>query len=231
MFEAFHYPQPEKTKPSLEIDPAFIPYVPEDFKNDPFGYFEREGKNIKSGEITYKESGEISEDPTAVKDLPIWAGADGSAISVVAKRINTAKSEVRRSQDPYYECHIMEFARAFGLPCPRIVLKAESTDQFLFVTERVKGMRGLEKEMRFLKENGFSDADMESIKIQAETMMKALKERYDAVGIARKWELKDMVFDVDLENKKIISLVPTDFEKTKIDQPKFFEARERKLKS
>jgi hypothetical protein len=110
-------------------------------------------------------------------------------------------------------------------------LKAESTDQFLFVTERVKGMRGLEKEMRFLKENGFSDADMESIKIQAETMMKALKERYDAVGIARKWELKDMVFDVDLENKKIISLVPTDFEKTKIDQPKFFEARERKLKS
>ena len=62
----------------VEVEPGFAEFVPKEFLDDPAGYFEREGRNIKTGEIKYDESGAVREDPTAVKDLPIWKNTEGS---------------------------------------------------------------------------------------------------------------------------------------------------------
>lgn len=230
MFEVFHHPQ-EEIKIRVEAKPEFESFIPQDFKNDPFGYFEHEGKNIKPGEIKYKGTGEISEDPTAVKELPVWKNVQGEEIGVVGKRINAKKSEVRHSGDPFYEYHIMEIAHEFGLPCVKPIVKIEEDGKYLFLTEKAKGIKGFEREMDFLKEKGCSEDDILLIKEQALKMMEEVRGQYDAVGILRKWDLKDMVIDVDMETKTVKSVIPTDFEKTKIDQSRFFEAREKKLKS
>lgn len=219
----------EEPKIQIEIKPEFSLFVPDNFKTAPFEYFEREGKNVKSGEIKYKESGEISEDPTAVKEFPVWRNSQNEEVSVIAKRVNITKSEVRHSGDAFYEYHIMELAHEFNLPCVKPIGKVELDGKFLFLTEKAEGIKGFEKEMSSLKERGYSSDEINSIQEQAQKMTEKLKERYDAVGIMRKWELKDMVFDIDFEMKTIKSVIPTDFEKTKIDQPKFFEAREKRM--
>jgi hypothetical protein len=46
--------------------------------------------------------------------------------------------------------------------------------------------------------------------------MSELKTQFDTAGVVRSWKLKDMVFEVDVENKKIASMVPTDWERTRI---------------
>lgn len=209
----------------------FSEFVPDDFKNHPFEYFEQKGVNIKSGEIKYKETGEISDDPTAVKELPEWKNSTGNTLNVIAKRVNIEKSQVRHSGDPFYEYHIMELANELDLPCVEPIAKIESEGQFMFLTKKTNGITRLDDYIKHLQENGWSQGDILSIKNQAEEMMNKIKEQYDAVGIMRKWELKDMVCNIDFEKKSIISATPTDFEKTKIDHPKFFEAREKKIKS
>lgn len=45
--------------------------------------------------------------------------------------------------------------------------------------------------------------------------MEQLKKKFEEAGIIRTWKLKDMVFDIDIENKTIRSIVPTDWERTK----------------
>lgn len=209
----------------------FSEFVPEDFKNDPFGYFEQRGANIKPGEIKYKETGEISDDPTAVKEFPTWENSTGDILNVIAKKVNAEKSQVRHSGDPFYEYHVMELANELNLPCVEPIAKIESEGQFMFLTKKVNGITRLDENTKNLQERGWSQSDILSIKNQAEEIMNKIKEQYDAVGIMRKWELKDMVCNIDFEKKSIISVIPTDFEKTKIDHPRFFEAREKKIKS
>ena len=43
-----------------------------------------------------------------------------------------------------------------------------------------------------------------------------MKSLFEQSGVVRGWKLKDMVFQIDVENKKVISVVPTDWERTKI---------------
>ena len=70
---SLEFPKFESTPESfIKIEKEFEDFIPEEFLNDPVGYFEKEGQNIKQGEKKFDETGRIREDPTAVKDLPVW---------------------------------------------------------------------------------------------------------------------------------------------------------------
>lgn len=218
--EKFPSPQnntPEKIiAPKVEVEPGFSEFVPKEFLDDPSGYFEREGRNIKTGEIKYDEAGAIREDPTAVKDLPVWSNADGVVVETVGRRVNTTKGVVGESDDPFYEYKILERLAQMGLPAAKPVAKAEQAGAHIIVTERIPGIRWSERGSLQLKENGYSDEDIEALVSEAEQKMSELKARFDEAGVIRGWKLKDMVFEVDVPNKKVLSIVPTDWERTRI---------------
>ncbi|HEU0050753.1 MAG TPA: hypothetical protein VFQ60_01715 [Patescibacteria group bacterium] len=113
----------EKFPVRMEIEPGFEEYIPQSFKDDPIGYFDREGKNVKPGLTSFKPSGEIKEDPTAVKDFPEWKNPRGKALQIVAKRVNVKKSQVAKSGDPFYEFSVMKRVRSLGLPAPEPIGK------------------------------------------------------------------------------------------------------------
>lgn len=202
--------------PKVEVEPGFAGFVPKEFLNDPSGYFEREGKNIKTGEIKYDEAGVIREDPTAVKDLPVWKNTEGTEIETVGRRVNTAKGIVGESGDPFHEYKILERLAQMGLPAAKPVAKAEQAGTHIIVMERIPGIRWSERDSLQLKENGYSDKEIAALMSKAEQKMNELKARFDAAGVIRGWKLKDMVFEIDVQNKKIVSVVPTDWERTKI---------------
>lgn len=213
-------------RPKVEVEHQYADFVPEEFKNDPLGYFEREGVNIKSGEIQRNESGEIKEDPTAVKDLPVWTKAGGETLETVGKRINVEKSQVGKSGDPFYEYKIMEIAQEFALPAPRPVAKAEQDDKHLIIMEKVQGIRWTERDMRAIHESDLTEADKQDMLKQAEEKMRRLEQKFSSIGLNRTWKIKDMIADVAIEDKAVMSLTPTDWERAKIDQTKLTEARE-----
>jgi hypothetical protein len=218
--ERFPNPQsntPEKMPaPKVEVEPEFVEFVPQEFLDDPAGYFEREGKNIKTGEIKYDEAGVVREDPTAVKDLPVWRSARGAEIQTVGRRVNTTKGAIGESGDPFHEYKILERLAQMGLPAARPLAKAEQGGTHIIVMERIPGVRWPERDSLKLKENGYSEEDIMALMSDAEQKMNELKARFDAAGVIRGWKLKDMVFEVDVPNKKILSIVPTDWERTKI---------------
>lgn len=207
-------------RPEVEIDPEFAMFVPQEFHEDPAGYFEREGKNIKTGEIKYDETGRVREDPTAVKDLPIWRNEEGAEIQTVGRRVNVAKGAVGESGDPFHEYKILERLAQMGLPAANPVAKAEQAGTHIIVMERIPGLRWSERDGLNLKEKGYSDEDIAALMTEAEQKMNELKDQFDEAGVIRSWKLKDMVFQVDIENKKIVSMVPTDWERTKIVEKK-----------
>lgn len=200
----------------VEVESRFVDFVPQEFIDNPAEYFEREGKNIKTGEIKYDEYGRIYEDPTAVKDFPIWKNAEGVEIKTVGRRVNIAKGAVGESGDPFYEYKILERLAQMGLPAAKPVAKAEQAGTHIIVMERIPGLRWSERGSLKLKEKGYSDEDITNLMTRAEEKMNELKAQFDAAGIIRGWKLKDMVFEVDVENLKITSMVPTDWERTRI---------------
>ncbi len=82
--------------------------------------------------------------------------------------------------------------------------------------ERIPGVRWSERDSLNLKEKGYSDEDIQQLMNSAEQKMNDLKIQFEQAGVMRGWKLKDMVFQIDIENKKIVRLVPTDWERTKI---------------
>jgi len=80
--------QHEAIQPIIDINPEFESIVPEMFLRTPMVYFETHGVNIKQGDVERDETGRITEDPTAVKDLPIWNGPQGQTIHFIGKRVN-----------------------------------------------------------------------------------------------------------------------------------------------
>lgn len=203
-------------KPKVEVESEFAAFVPQEFLDDPAGYFEREGKNIKTGEVKYDETGRVREDPTAVKDLPVWKNAEGVEIQTVGRRVDTAKGAIGESGDPFHEYKILERLAQMGLPAARPIGKAEQANTHIIVMERIPGLRWSERDSLNLKESGYSDEDIIALMNEAEQKMNELKVRFDEVGVIRGWKLKDMVFEVDVENKRITSMIPTDWERTKI---------------
>lgn len=204
--------------PKIEIQPEFEDCVPTEFAQNPLEYFENKGVNIKSGETQFAEDGHVREDPTAVKDLPVWRNAAGVELRTVGKRVNTRKGAIGESGDPFYEYTILEQLEALKLPAARPVARAEHAGTHLIVMTRVLGTRWSEKESLQLKENGYSDDDIASLLTQAEEKMGELQQQFEAKGVMRSWKLKDMVFEIDVPNKRILSMTPTDWERTKIEK-------------
>lgn len=212
-------------RPNIEIETGFQSFVPEDFQADPIKYFEEKGINIKSGEIQTNEEGKVKEDPTAVKELPVWTNSEGQKLSIVAKRVNVEKSQVGETGDPFHEYKIMEIAKEFDLPAPKPIAKVEQSKNHLIIMEKVPGIRWVEKDMEILNRAGLSEEDKRSLIAQAEKLMSDLEARFSEIGLIRKWKLKDMIFDIDLEAKLVRAITPTDWERTKINQLKLSEAR------
>lgn len=203
------------------VDAEYEKFVPLEFRLDPFGYFEKKGKNVKSGEIRRDDSGRVRDDPTAVKDMT-WVADDGSQIEVVGKKVNIKKGHVAKTNNPLHEFTVLTRAHEFNLPCAKPIARAENGDEHLLVTERIKGFRlsSGSKIEEILREKRFDARSLADFKAQAEEIMTELQKKFEGAGIIRTWALKDMVVDVDFENKKIISLIPTDWERTKLIEPK-----------
>lgn len=212
-----------KERVSVHIESKYESFVPEDFKKNPFVYFETYGKNIKSGEVKKDEEGKIREDPTAVKELPVWVNNDGIELKTVGKRINFEKGEVGESKNPFYEYDVLEIIQNLGLPCSNPIVKVERDNEYLMIMEKVEGVGWYDRDGLNLKQKGYTDEDIEDLKNQAEDKMTKLKFQFEEAGILRGWKLKDMIFDIDIENKIIKSIIPVDWERTKIDQQKLDE--------
>jgi len=202
----------------IEVESDYKDSIPQEFRENPVEYFERKGKNIKTGEIKFDEIGKVREDPTAVKDFPAWIDNEGKELHIVAKKVNVEKGQILKSEDPFYEYKILKLVQELGLPAAKPVAKVEKGNVHLIIMERIFGVRWSEKDSLNLKERGYSNKDIENLKIQAENQMEQLKKKFEEAGIIRGWKLKDMVFDVDIENKIIRGIVPTDWERTKIEK-------------
>ena len=214
-------------KARIEVEPGFDDFIPKEFKQNPIKYFENRGRNIKSGEIKRDETGRVREDPTAVKELPVWTNPSGQELRVIGKRVNIEKGEVGKSRDPFYEYKIMEMVNSVDLPAPRPIAKVEQNGVYLIIMEKVPGIGWYEKNALKLKEKGYSNEDIENLKRQSETIMRELQQRFEEAGIVRDWKLKDMIFILDIENKRIRTVVPIDWERTKINVEKLEEYRKK----
>lgn len=217
-------------KAKVEVESGYEQFIPAEFRNDPVGYFEREGKNVKTGEIKYDETGRVREGPTSVKDLPMRHDQEGNELDTVARRVNIEKGEIGKSQDPFYEYKVLELLQELRLPAAKPVAKAEQENNHLIVMEKIPGIRWSEKDVLHLQERGYSDEDIEDLKKQAEGQMAELQSQFEEAGIIRGWKLKDMVFDIDVEGKWVRKIIPTDWERTKIDQKKVEEYRQKMQK-
>lgn len=216
----------ETSKKIIEIESGYENFFPEDFKENPIGYF-KSGQNIKSGEIIRDEKGMVREDPTAVKELPVWIDENGNKLQVIGKRVNVEKSRVGKSGNQFYEYEIMQIINKINLPCPKPIAKISQEDQYFIIMEKVGGFVWNEESELKLKDAGYSDEDIKSLKVQAQVLLDELKQKFEQAGIIRTWALKDMIFDIDLENKKVNKITPTDWERTKIDYDKLNQYKEK----
>ena len=141
-------------KAKIEVEPGLDDFVPEEFRQNPVKYFENKGQNIKSGEIKRDETGRVREDPTAVKEFPVWTNTNGQELRTIGKRVNIEKGRVGESGDPFYEYKIMETVTGVGLPAPCPVAKVEQQGTHLIVMEKVQGIGWYEKGALKLKEKG-----------------------------------------------------------------------------
>lgn len=207
-------------QPGVFIDAEYEKFVPQEFKADPFTYFEDHGVNIKSGEKKVDENGKVREDPTAVKDME-WTALDGEKIDVVGKKVNTEKAQIAKTGNPLHEFEVLTRAQEFGLPCAKPIARAEKDNEHLLITERIDGIRlsSIAETKRSIAENNLTQDDLDDIISQATAIMEDLERKYRVAGIIRKWNIKDMVLNIDYESKKIKSLIPTDWERTKLVTP------------
>jgi hypothetical protein len=176
----------------------------------------------------YDEQGGIKEDPTATKDLPVWKNEEGEELYTVGKKVNTIKSQVGKSGDPFYEYSIIAIAREFDLPAPIPVAKVKRDNEHLIVMKKIDGIRWTDEGMKIINESDLTEADKQSLLSQAQEMMIGLQQQYEQIGLKRNWKLKDMIFDVDIANRKVLKVIPTDWERTKINMEKLTKAREEK---
>ncbi|MCL5017532.1 MAG: hypothetical protein M1155_02650 [Patescibacteria group bacterium] len=199
-------------KSKIEIESGLDSFVPEKFKSNPVEYFESEGKNIKPGEIKRTFLGKVKEDPTAVKELPVWKDGVGNELKTIGKRVNIKKGKTGESGDPFYEYKVMEIVKSVGLPTPSPIAKVEFNGVHLIVMEKAAGVGWYEQ--RDVKNS-------EHLKQQAEKMMDELRIKFEEAGITRGWKLKDMIFDI--QKNEIKRLIPVDWERTRIDFKKLEE--------
>lgn len=222
----------KEVKPNvkIEVESGYEDFIPKEFLADPMGYFESYGENIKSGEIIYNESGQRKEDPTKVKELPVWADKNGNQLNVIGKRISIGKGEMGRTENPFHEYDVMKILGTIGFPTSIPVAKVAHDGIYLLVMEKVSGIGWyeFEKKLPFFREQGFSEEIVRELKKQAEEQMQKVKEELEEAGVDKgRWKLNDMIFDIDIENKRIRNVVPVDWERAKIDFEKLEAYRNR----
>jgi hypothetical protein len=218
--------RPEKMV-ELVVERGYEKFLPQNFKDDPTRYFEEFGQKVKPGEkITYNEKGDIMENPDSVKDFPVWQGLEGKELWTVCKKINKNRGETKKSHDPFYEYKVLELLQELSLPAAKPIAKVRQNESCFMVTEKIPGIRWSERDLLRSKDLGFSEDDFKNLEVQANELLAELKEVFARAGIIRQpvmelgmsgWELKDMVFIIDLENKKVLKIIPTDWEMTAID--------------
>jgi len=166
------------------------------FIKEPIAYFKKYGENIKAGTTIYDENGKIKDDPNAVKNI--------KTLNIVGKHININKGQVLKSGYIFYEAIIISYAQACGLHGPNLIGIARNYDYNLFFTEKINGIRGNNLEEQLLP--------------TAMRLCEELRIQYEKKGLIRKFKMKDMIFDI--QNNQIIKIIPTDFERTKLDEQK-----------
>lgn len=171
--------------------------LPQEFINNPSTIFYKSGINIKAGIPQFDENGFIKDDPGAVKNIP--------ELDIVGKKINQNKGKIRKTGLIFYEPIIMEYLRCKDLPAPILVGISKNGDEAFFFTNKISGIHG----RNILETN---DCNLIT---KAGAMCEMLKEQYARFGIERKFEMKDMVFEIN--NSELARVIPTDFEKTKIN--------------
>ncbi len=228
-FETSPSPENQENKPKLRIENRYDNFLPEDFRDNPQIYIEEYGKNIKSGEIKYHEDGSVREDPTASKFLSEWTNNQGEVIQPVSKKVNLEKVKTRTENegekfaDPLLEYKMISLCQALDLLSAKPIGFVEQGDNLYILMERVKGYTWTKRDKEVLGKLGFTADDQEPIQRQIEEQMNALKEKFEEFGIYRKWKHKDMVFDLDIENKRVTNIVPVDWERSYLDTKKLMQ--------
>jgi len=213
----------------IYINEKYIDLVPFNFLENPEKYIESNGENIKSGEKKYHEDGSVKEDPTASKILPQWENQKGETISVVSKKVNLEKVRTKTTergekfQDPLLEYKMISLAKLLDLPTAEPIGFLKQNNKVYNLMEKLKGYTWTKRDKEKLFEMGFSEKDEKPIKNQIIVLMQDLKDQYEEFGIYRKWKYKDMVFDIDFENKNVTDIVPVDWEKSYIDRDKLMK--------
>lgn len=211
----------ESSSPIVEIEQGYENFVPQAFRDDPFGYVEREGANVKGGEVKRDESGRVREDPTAVKYLPAWQDREGRELHTVAKFVNAEKAMVGESGNPLYEYNVIRMVRAVGLPASHPIAHAEQGGRYLFIMERVPGYRWSKAAENELRRKGYAPEDIERLKREAAQKMLELKGMYEGAGIQRSWKLADLIFEIDDTTRRITNVTPVDWERTRFEKTFF----------
>lgn len=211
--EKINWPLNSDSVSSLEIKAGYEDFVPAEFKENPFDYFSQNGQNLKP----WKEK-------VKVKEF-VWTDQQQRQLAVVTKLISW-KEEIKNSGDPFYEYNLMETIRDLHLPAANPLIKVKQNEKYLIVMERIPGISFSELEQLIpqLKAQGFNESDIDNLKKQALICIENLKEKFETAGVHKdNWKMKDMVFDIDIKGKKIKQIIPTDWERTKIDQIKLNE--------
>ncbi len=199
----------------IEIEGKYAEYLPQELEENPIDYFKKYGEPIKQGDVIIDAQGRVREDPTATRYLPSWYGAQSEEIELVGKLVNTQKQQVLKKANAFYEYEVIEKVRALGLPAAVPVLKAAQGGEYLFITERAPGFTS--KQLKDLLREDFYKKFEQSAKIS----ISQLQKKFETAGVDRKWDWKDMIFDVDLETGNVRAVTPVDWEKTKIDEVKY----------
>ncbi len=204
---------------SLQIRAEFKQKVPDEFKEDPFGVFERDGESIRPGEIQRDEGGNITDDPTATRLMDWGYKPDNTVYRVVGKMVNTSKTPGLIA-NPFHEYEIMELAEEFGLPCARPIAKITKGNQHLIVMEYVEGFNAWTDRLSLLTGAGFTLPQIDQLKTDADFMRQQVADAYEAVGIHNPlyaWKDENWVYQVDFTSKKLTKCIPVDWERAEIN--------------
>lgn len=194
---------------ALCFRPEYRGFIPSDFQKDPEKYINKNGENIKSGEIEFHENGSIKEDPTAAKFLPRWINESGDCLDVVSKKVNLEKNytktrfDVRRTIDPLLEYKMMYLCKILNLPTANPIGYTMQANDTYIIMERVNGFTWTKKDFQKLNDQGLFSGGKELIRNQIEIMMSELNEVFEKFGIYRNWKREDMIFNYDVSNNQI----------------------------
>ncbi|MCR4275006.1 MAG: hypothetical protein NUW02_03100 [Candidatus Campbellbacteria bacterium] len=210
--ESFHTSETSDQPFKMEFGEKYASLVPLELRQDPLGYFERLGTPMKSGEKKYDKEGSLRDDPGAVRQLPDWEEGD-RVVTPIAKWTNREKSMLKETGEPLYEYNLLSYIQSLGLPAPKPIGFFESEQNSIFLMEKVDGYTKKELDVAV---SGWSAEDIHQLKQDTEREMVDLQNLFLANGLQRSWKANDMIFQIDFVNRRLVRLIPTDFERTRV---------------